>query len=143
MTPAQRRQLIRRERFCCSTPGCQNHIWLEAHHIVAYAVGGLTVPGNLLMLCSACHKLVHQGKLKISGTAPDDLTFTDSQGRDLTRDLEEDGKSFLDLWLEFSLRQWIAEFTGEEAIIPLLSERAPGIPLSYAVTRVEEFEEAD
>ena len=116
-TPAQRHYLTRREGYCCAAPGCQNHIWLEAHHLVAYAFGGLTVPSNLLMLCSACHRLVHQGKLKIRGEAPDRLSFTDAEGRSLERDARRDPPSFLCLWVDYSMRFWMGEVTGETEVI--------------------------
>lgn len=112
-TAAQRHHLIRRERYCCAVPGCQGHIWLEAHHLVAYALGGLTVPSNLLMLCSGCHRLLHRGKLKIAGEAPDKLQFTDAEGRSLERDARRDGPSFLELWVDYSLRFWMGEVTGQ------------------------------
>lgn len=116
-TSAQRHHLTRRERYCCAVPGCQNHIWLEAHHLVAYALGGLTVPSNLLMLCSSCHRLVHRGKLKISGEAPERLYFTDAQGRSLERDARRDPPSFLEMWVDYSLRFWMGEVTGESEVV--------------------------
>lgn len=116
-TSAQRHHLIRRERYCCAVPGCQGHIWLEAHHLVAYALGGLTVPSNLLMLCGSCHRLVHRGKLRIRGQAPGSLHFSDAQGRSLERDARQDPPSFLDMWVDYSLRFWMGEVTGEPEVL--------------------------
>ena len=92
---------------------------------MAYAFGGLTIPINLLMLCSGCHKLVHRGKLKIRGEAPDKLEFTDGQGRSLERDARRDPPSFLTLWADFSLRYWTGEFTGEPDLVPGLGHPRP------------------
>ncbi len=113
-------------------PGCENHIWLEAHHLVAYALGGLTVPINLLMLCG-CHRLVHRGKLKIRGQAPDRLTFTDSQDRSLERDARRDPPSFLSMWVDFSLRFWMGEVTGEVEVAPG-ADHPPPITIPFEVT---------
>ncbi|MCA9780423.1 MAG: HNH endonuclease, partial [Candidatus Eremiobacteraeota bacterium] len=55
-TSAQRKALLRRDRYCCRTPGCTNHLFLEIHHIVRYSQGGKTLPRFLLTLCSRCHK---------------------------------------------------------------------------------------
>ena len=116
VTPAQRRKLVRREGYCCASPGCQNHIWLEAHHLISYAAGGVTLPSNLVMLCSGCHRLVHEGKLKITGQAPDALRFEDSQGLCLHRDAREEDGSFLALWIDYSLRSWMGELSGEAEV---------------------------
>lgn len=80
VTPAQRRELLRRERFVCATPGCCNCLWLHVHHIEFHSEGGETTPGNLVLLCSACHRLVHLRQLVIRGEAPAHLRFFDPQG---------------------------------------------------------------
>ena len=51
-TPAQRKELLRRDGYCCSTPGCPNHLWLELHHLVYYSNKGGTISMNLITLCS-------------------------------------------------------------------------------------------
>lgn len=84
-TPAQRRELMRRDGYCCATPGCPNHTWLELHHIVRVVDDGDTVTYNLVTLCSGCHRNVHKGLLRIDGDADQRLTFRDADGRDLGR----------------------------------------------------------
>ncbi len=32
-TEAERKAVLRRDRFYCSTPSCSNHLWLKLHHI--------------------------------------------------------------------------------------------------------------
>ncbi|MGE0494292.1 MAG: HNH endonuclease [Vulcanimicrobiota bacterium] len=81
LTPAQTECLKIRDCYCCQTPDCPNHLWLQAHHIRYYSADGPTVPKNLVFLCSACHRNVHEGYLRIEGEAPDDLTFEDGEGR--------------------------------------------------------------
>ena len=97
-TPAQRREMLRRDGYCCSTPGCCNHLWLEVHHVVLYSRKGKTVDSNLVTLCSRCHKNVHRGHLRISGQAPDKLVFRDRNGHDLQRAHGLGVAGWLDFW---------------------------------------------
>ena len=101
-TPAQRREMLRRDGYCCSTPGCPNHLWLEVHHVVLYSRKGKTIGSNLVTLCSRCHKNVHRGHLRISGQAPNKLVFRDSDGRDLYRTHRLGVAGWLDFWLGWS-----------------------------------------
>jgi hypothetical protein len=59
-----RRALLARDRGC-RFPGCTNAKWLDAHHVVHWADGGETAPDNLVMLCSAHHRLLHEGGFEI------------------------------------------------------------------------------
>ena len=61
---AQLRALHLRDR-CCQTPGCQRTRFLHAHHVVFWADGGRTDLDNAVLLCSACHRSVHLGRLRI------------------------------------------------------------------------------
>jgi 5-methylcytosine-specific restriction endonuclease McrA len=82
-TAAQRREVLRRDGYCCRTPGCPHRMWLELHHTVYFSRCGDTVRANLVTLCSRCHRNVHRGFLKITGDADGVLTFTDAKGRNL------------------------------------------------------------
>jgi hypothetical protein len=57
---AIRRALRRRDRGCCF-PGCENRLFLDAHHRKHWAHGGETTVDNLLLLCRRHHRLVHEG----------------------------------------------------------------------------------
>ncbi|QWF83944.1 hypothetical protein HUW46_07387 [Amycolatopsis sp. CA-230715] len=60
VTEAIRYMLAMRDKGC-AFPGCSRaprHC--EAHHVVAWAHGGLTEVGNLVLLCSAHHRLLHR-----------------------------------------------------------------------------------
>lgn len=81
VTPAQRRDLLRRQGYRCATPGCPHTLWLQVHHVHYWYQGGRTVPQNLVILCSSCHKLIHEGHLVLIGIAPDGLEFRDRSGR--------------------------------------------------------------
>ncbi len=71
--PAVARLIERRDRGRCQAPGCRSARWLQIHHIVHREDGGTNDPSNLVCLCFAHHQAHHQGKLLISGTAPDQI----------------------------------------------------------------------
>jgi hypothetical protein len=52
--------ILLRDRHC-RFPGCDrpSH-WCEAHHVVPWEKGGRTSPGNLVLLCSRHHHIVHR-----------------------------------------------------------------------------------
>ena len=87
-TKAQSREILRRDCWCCSTPGCCNRIWLHIHHLESYSKGGKTEPGNLIGLCSACHKNTHDGLLKIERQSDGRLLFFDQNGARLDRQVD-------------------------------------------------------
>ena len=87
-TKAQSREILRRDCWCCSTPGCCNRIWLHIHHLESFAKGGKTEPRNLIGLCSACHKNTHDGLLKIERQSDGRLLFFDQTGRRLDRQVD-------------------------------------------------------
>jgi hypothetical protein len=45
----------------CRFPGCSRRRKLHAHHVVFWSEGGRTDFGNLVLLCSRHHTLVHKG----------------------------------------------------------------------------------
>lgn len=56
---ALRRALELRDRHC-TAPGCERPArWCDAHHIVHWALGGLTSLANLRLLCRRHHRLEH------------------------------------------------------------------------------------
>jgi HNH endonuclease/RuvA, C-terminal domain len=71
--PALVRFIRHRDGGRCQTPGCRSTIGLEIHHIEAVADGGQHVASNLTLRCGSCHRAHHDGRLTISGTAPDQL----------------------------------------------------------------------
>ena len=107
LTDAQRKEIFRRDGYRCRTPGCCNRIWLEVHHIEFYCRGGLTTPGNVILLCSKCHKHVHQKKLFIEGSAPDQVVFRDAQGRDLERQYQGETAYWIGFWFDWGGRKWL------------------------------------
>jgi hypothetical protein len=71
--PALRRLIWHRDGGRCQTPGCRSTRNLEIHHIEAVADGGQHVAWNCTLRCGSCHRAHHDGRLLISGTAPDAL----------------------------------------------------------------------
>jgi len=49
----------------CTFPGCNNTRFVDAHHIEHWSAGGETSLGNLMLLCSRHHRLVHEGGYRI------------------------------------------------------------------------------
>jgi len=49
----------------CRFPGCTNKRFVDAHHIKHWSAGGETDLGNLMLLCSRHHRLVHEGGYRI------------------------------------------------------------------------------
>lgn len=77
--PAVRRALKRRDRRCCF-PGCENRLFLDAHHIRHWARGGETSLENLVLLCRRHHRLVHEGGYSVERLPAEELRFRDPWG---------------------------------------------------------------
>ncbi|MGH2654944.1 MAG: DUF222 domain-containing protein, partial [Actinomycetota bacterium] len=82
--PGQLLRVLRhRDGAACRFPGCERKRWLHAHHLVHWADGGGTNLGNLVLLCHAHHRLIHEGGWRTSGHPAWDLRFHDPGGRPL------------------------------------------------------------
>ena len=101
-TKSQKTEILRRDSWCCSTPGCPNKIWLHIHHLESFAHGGKTAPYNLLGLCSACHKNTHDGLLKIERQSDGTLLFLDQYGRRLDQQVDLELAYWLDIEIGWS-----------------------------------------
>jgi hypothetical protein len=80
---ALRRLVRHRDRGRCRFPGCGRRGKLASHHLRHWADGGPTTLDNLLTLCGAHHRLVHEGGWRTSGEPGGDLRFVDRRGRQL------------------------------------------------------------
>ena len=77
--PAVRRALEARDRGC-RFPGCGLR-FTDAHHIKHWADGGETKLGNLLLLCSHHHRLLHEEGWKVEWWGKDrQPAFMDPRG---------------------------------------------------------------
>jgi hypothetical protein len=71
VTDRMRRQVFARDHHRCTVPGCRAGRHLDIHHVEFRSHGGRHQIWNLTVLCSGHHDLLHEGKLRISGKAPD------------------------------------------------------------------------
>jgi hypothetical protein len=76
---AIRRALEARDEGC-RFPGCQNHRFVEAHHIRHWAAGGETAADNLVLLCGVHHRLLHEGGYRMTRSDDGELRFFNSGG---------------------------------------------------------------
>ena len=67
----------------CRFPGCSRHRHLQAHHVRHWASGGETSPDNLILLCRAHHRAVHEGGYGVELAGGGGLTFIRPGGRPL------------------------------------------------------------
>jgi hypothetical protein len=80
--PGQLLRVLRhRDGATCRFPGCERKRWLNAHHLVHWADGGATNLDNLVLLCHAHHRLIHEGGWRTSGHPAGGLRFHDPSGR--------------------------------------------------------------
>jgi len=78
--PATRRSVLRRDHHRCQAPGCAHATFVDLHHVQTREDGGNHDSNNLLTLCGAHHRAVHEGALRISGSVDGGLTFQHADG---------------------------------------------------------------
>jgi cytochrome c553 len=69
------RSIAERDGWRCTRPGCRARTALQGDHIKARSQGGSDKDWNKTTLCAACHHAKTTGILKVSGRAPDGLTW--------------------------------------------------------------------
>ncbi|MBW3643820.1 MAG: HNH endonuclease [Actinobacteria bacterium] len=67
ISPSLRRALRSRDQGC-RFPGCTNTRYVDGHHVQHWAQGGVTSLANLVTLCRAHHRSVHEGGYAIRRT---------------------------------------------------------------------------
>jgi hypothetical protein len=90
VTPRKREQVLARDGYCCTVPGCRRNIGLDLHHVEYQSRGGGHRLSNLTTLCDLHHRAVHFEKLAIRGAAPDRLTFEFRTPRDRQNITDDD-----------------------------------------------------
>jgi HNH endonuclease len=79
VTPGQRAALAVRDGGC-GFPGCARPpAWCEAHHLVHWLDGGPTDLENLVLVCRAHHRAVHEGGWRLTPRPDGRLTATPPQ----------------------------------------------------------------
>jgi hypothetical protein len=61
-------------------PGCNNHRFLDLHHIKPRAEGGPNTAENIIVLCGAHHRAVHRGELLLEGSGATNLRYRHADG---------------------------------------------------------------
>ncbi len=75
LSKRKRSRIIARDHRRCAVPGCRSKKHLDVHHIKHREHGGGHEDSNLITLCSGHHDAHHEGRLAITGLAPDRVTF--------------------------------------------------------------------
>jgi 5-methylcytosine-specific restriction endonuclease McrA len=60
LPPRVRKRALERDRHRCAMPGCRSRHFLHVHHIRAREDGGTHDLENLVTLCGACHRALHE-----------------------------------------------------------------------------------
>jgi hypothetical protein len=112
--PKVRRAVWARDHGRCQVPGCRSTRFLHIHHVRPRSEGGGHEMWNLILLCGAHHRLVHEGAITLTGRAPGELVFRHETYRGMS---EEDlAKLFEpDEWSEEERGHDAEEVDGEEA----------------------------
>jgi len=80
ISAAIKRALLLRDATC-RFPGCTNRHFVDGHHVEHWANGGETSLSNLMLLCSAHHRLLHEGGFSVVADATDGWHFFDQRNR--------------------------------------------------------------
>jgi hypothetical protein len=72
-----------RDRDRCRVPGCSRRRYVDVHHIVERARGGVHSRKNCLCLCGTHHRMLHERQLVITGDPEGAIDFFDGAGRRL------------------------------------------------------------
>ena len=115
IVPARLLQALKlRDHNRCRFPGCAHQRYVEAHHVRHWIDGGETCPENLVLLCSAHHRLLHHGAFHIM-IEDDAVVFINGDGE----------------VIEPALRPQFAEnSTDVSAEVPLLGPDTVDCPLA-------------
>lgn len=79
--PAVRRFVVSRQNGRCGVPGCAISVFTDVHHLTFRSDGGTHDPDGLILICSAHHRALHRGMLRIDGTWSTSLRFSHADGR--------------------------------------------------------------
>ncbi|RYZ03691.1 MAG: hypothetical protein EOO73_26915 [Myxococcales bacterium] len=78
--PAVRRAVLRRDRHRCRVPGCTHARFVDIHHVRSQADGGDHRQENLVTLCGAHHRAVHEGTLLVTEDERQERVFQHADG---------------------------------------------------------------
>ena len=72
ISPARRRGVLARDGYRCRASGCGSAHFLDVHHMIPRERGGTNDPDNLITLCAACHRLIHEREGRLGVCAAGD-----------------------------------------------------------------------
>jgi len=78
--PRAIRRALRVRDGGCRFPGCTQRRFVDGHHIVHWSKGGETSLANLVLLCRAHHRAVHEGGFGLRRRSTGTLVFTTPDG---------------------------------------------------------------
>ncbi len=78
--PAIKRALLVRDQTC-RFPGCHHRSYVDGHHVAHWANGGRTALRNLMLLCTAHHRLLHEGDFRVESDGAGGWHFYDERDR--------------------------------------------------------------
>ena len=84
LSTSLRRALYARDRHC-TFPGCHRKRYLAGHHREHWIDGGETNLGNVTLLCTYHHRLLHEGGFSLVKEADGTLRFITAAGRTIPR----------------------------------------------------------
>jgi hypothetical protein len=84
----------------CAAPGCRRRRHLHAHHVWHWIDGGPTDLANLILLCGAHHRAVHEGVFRIVAHGDETFTFHLADGRDWPQHVDPSVLIDTDSWVE-------------------------------------------
>ena len=108
----------------CAFPGCAHTRFLHGHHIRHWLHGGETSVDNLVMLCTAHHRLVHEGGWTIARDDDGELAFTSPAGQGFSHEPPREWVDNILAWL----REWADDHgldLGPDTNIPLWDGTRP------------------
>jgi HNH endonuclease len=73
---AFRKQVLDRDQWQCTYPGCSARRELHVHHVRFRSHGGPNELWNCTTLCAFHHALLHAGQIALNGRAPRELEWT-------------------------------------------------------------------
>jgi len=102
--PAIRRALMLRDRGC-AFPGCTHTRFLHGHHVRHWLHGGETSVGNLILVCTAHHRMVHEGGWRVTAGEDGAFAFCSPAGKPVAAPAARVATESILTWL----REWADE----------------------------------
>jgi hypothetical protein len=76
----------------CRFPGCDEKVFIDAHHVRHWSRGGPTIPTNVLELCWFHHRLVHEGGWTVRFLEDDEVIAITPGGNVISSKVEPPAK---------------------------------------------------